>query len=447
MAKQRQRQKQSVAPAPPLRPGSGPLLAAAALALAAGGWSLHLWRQLARGKAGATVTCPFDADGSACAEVWQSGFALAVEHATGLPVAAFGVLWALVALALPLAVLAARARGGSGETSWAGALVTAATGVVASLGLALAQLVDGRFCGSCTVQYAFVLGYAAVCFGAMARVAWAGLARGGLLAGAGAALGGVLLATVAPRAAPPVPPLRPPASPDVPAAAPRDLGAYLATLSPPIAQGIANALRDYASAPAKPLREPRALVGSPMAPLRITDFADLLCSHCADLHETLSGLRRAFPADAFAIESRYFPLDGQCNPHIPRASADGVRCSAARALICLEGDPRAFEIAGELYRSQRSLTIDAIFERAAPVKGRDALAACMASPDTQAKLLADIEWAEEHGIQGTPLVLVNGRQAAAFPAFLYALVLAGGDPDHPAFAALPPPTPQKTAGR
>jgi serine/threonine-protein kinase len=81
------------------------------------------------------------------------------------------------------------------------------------------------------------------------------------------------------------------------------------------------------------------------------------------------------------------------------------------------------------------------------VKGRVALAACMASPDTQAKLLADIQWAEEHGIQGTPLVLVNGRQAAAFPAFLYALVLAGGDPGHPAFAALPPPTPQKTAGR
>jgi serine/threonine-protein kinase len=297
------------------------------------------------------------------------------------------------------------------------------------------------------VQYALVLGYAAVCFGAMARVPWAGLARGGLLAASGAALGGVLLAAVAPRPTAPLAPLPPAASPEVPPAAPRDLRAYLATLSPPIAQGVSNALRDYAAAPAKPLREPRALVGSPMAPLRITDFADVLCSHCADLHETLTGLRRAFPADAFAIESRYFPLDGQCNPQIPRASADGVRCSAARALICLEGDLRAFDVAGQLYRDQRSLTTDEIFERAAPVRGREALAACMASPDTQTKLLADIQWAEEHGIQGTPLVLVNGRRAAAFPAFLYALVLAGGDPGHPAFAALPPPTPQKTAGR
>ena len=239
----------------------------------------------------------------------------------------------------------------------------------------------------------------------------------------------------------------PPPAAGVPAAAPRDLASYLGTLPPPVAQAVANARRDYAAAPAKPLREPRALVGSPMAPLRITDFADVLCSHCASLHETLADLRRAFPADALAIESRYFPLDGQCNPQIPRASEDGVRCAAARALVCLEGDPRAFEIAGELYARQRSLTTDAILERAATVRGRDALAACMAAPETQSKLLADIAWAEEHGIQGTPLVLVNGREASGFPAFLYALVLAGGDPAHPAFAALPAPTPRQTAGR
>ena len=42
-------------------------------------------------------------------------------------------------------------------------------------------------------------------------------------------------------------------------------------------------------------------------------------------------------------------------------------------------------------------------------------------------------------IQGTPLVLVNGKKASPNPAFLLALVLAGGDPQHPAFAALPKP--------
>jgi serine/threonine-protein kinase len=448
VAKQGPRSK----PSPePLRPGARTLAAAAALALVAGGWSLHLWRQLSIARAGGTVTCPFDAEGG-CADVWQSGLALAVERATHLPVAAHGVLWALVALALPLAALAARARGRTGEVSWSAALVTAAAGVVVVLGLALAQLAEGGFCGSCTLQYVFVLAYAGVCFAGMTRVDWPALARGGLLAAGCAVLGGVALAAVAPRErAPALPSAVPePSSPGAAAApgeATGDLASFLATLPPPVRQAVSNALRDYAARPAKPLREPRALVGSPMAPIRITDFADFLCSHCAALHATLAELRRKLPADAFAVESRYFPLDGQCNPRVSRASEDGVRCSAARALICLEGDARAFEIAGQLYARQRELTTEMIFEAAAPARGRDALAACMASPETAAKLLADVDWAEEHGIQGTPLVLVNGREAAAFPAFLYALILAGGDPAHPAFAALPPPTtPAKAAG-
>jgi hypothetical protein len=45
----------------------------------------------------------------------------------------------------------------------------------------------------------------------------------------------------------------------------------------------------------------------------------------------------------------------------------------------------------------------------------------------------------KHGIQGTPLVLVNGRQVSPRAAVLLALVLSGGDASHPAFAALPQP--------
>jgi len=35
-------------------------------------------------------------------------------------------------------------------------------------------------------------------------------------------------------------------------------------------------------------------------------------------------------------------------------------------------------------------------------------------------------------------VLVNGRQASPRPATLLALILAGGNPSHPAFASLAP---------
>ena len=62
-----------------------------------------------------------------------------------------------------------------------------------------------------------------------------------------------------------------------------------------------------------------------------------------------------------------------------------------------------------------------------------------ADPGTEAKLRSDIAWAMAHEIRGTPLVLVNGRKASAFAPFLYAMVITGGDTEHPAFASLPRP--------
>ena len=74
--------------------------------------------------------------------------------------------------------------------------------------------------------------------------------------------------------------------------------------------------------------------------------------------------------------------------------------------------------------------------------GSDALVACVQSPETQKKLNDDILYGKLYSIEGTPLVLLNGRKAVSFPPFLYAMVLTGGRTDHPAFQALPPPNPQ-----
>jgi serine/threonine-protein kinase len=437
------------APEAPARPASAVLWLACALALVSGGWALHLWRQLFVARAGGEVTCPFDSEGD-CGDVWQSGFAQVVESATGLPVAAHGLVWALVAFALPAAVWVARRAGRRGEISWAGALVTAAVGVAAVLGLAAAQLVDGRFCGSCAVAYAGTLAYAGLCFFSMVPLPWDRLARGGALAAAAAVLAWGTLVAAAPEQAAPsaVAPSRaaslshahaPAALPALdPSLPPADgLARLVADLSPAGAEALAQGLREYAAGEPRPLSAPRALVGSPMAPVRITDFADFLCSHCAALHGTLAQLQTLAPQGSFTVEPRYFPLDGQCNRNIPRASAEGVGCTAARVLICLEESPGAFELAGQIYARQRGLTNDQIYGLAAPIRSRQALEACVASPETDAKLQSDIAAAMGHGIQGTPLVLVNGRKASPNPALLLALVLAGGDPAHPAFAALP----------
>lgn len=424
----------------PSNPGARALGLLAGLGLAAAGWAVHLWNQLLIGRAGGEVACGFG-DSGACTSAWDSGFASAVQGWTGLPVAGWGLVWGIAALVLPLLVLWAHRRGRPGTLSWAATLATAAAGVVGVAGLALALLVGGTICQSCVVTYILVLAYASVAFLALRGMPWPDLARGaGLAAGVVAAAWIVLL----------VPGLRTPAASDPaatlpePTAAtarePRDLPGYLASLPPPTAQALSDQLVALRSAKLNPLREPRGLVGSSMAALRITDFSDILCSHCASLHRTLEQVRSLAPEGSIAIESRYYPLDGNCNPQIRGRSEDGLRCIAARALICLEGEPQLFDYAGRLFRGQRTLTKDRVYEMLAPLRDRGALEACVDAPETHAKLSDDIAWAEEHGITGTPLVLVNGRRASPFPPLLYALVLASGDTEHPAFAALPPPS-------
>jgi serine/threonine-protein kinase len=211
------------------------------------------------------------------------------------------------------------------------------------------------------------------------------------------------------------------------------------SLGPDMRQLVSDSLHAWKEAEPTALRPARDLLGAETAPVRITGFSDPLCSHCADLHEALAEIRRQLPPDRFALEQRHFPLDGACNPAIPQKADDPIRCIAARAQICFEGRPEAFAYSAAIYGNQRRLDEEKVYALAAPVVDRSSLRACIESSETGAKLAEDIEWARELRIRGTPLVLVNGRPGTPFPPFLLAMLLAEGDPDHPAFEALPAP--------
>ena len=215
---------------------------------------------------------------------------------------------------------------------------------------------------------------------------------------------------------------------------------FVASLAPALRQTLADSLHQYRQGIAVPSGPPRTLIGPASAPLRITDFTDIRCGHCAELHETLAALEREAPAGSFSVEPRQFPLDGECNPHMRRGS-DPVRCLAARARICVEGRPGAMAYAGRLFGKQKTLTTAEVYTLAEGVMPRRELESCVARAETSEKLQTDIELATRYQIDGTPLVLLNGRKATSFPPFLYAMVLTGGRTDHPAFATLPPANP------
>lgn len=416
-------------------------------------WALFLWGELVVARSGGT---PFCALGGAadCARVWDSAFATGVHRFTGLPIAAWGLAWGIVAFGLPLLALLRVAQDRPLPALVSATRVTAAAGVLTVLVMIGVSASERAFCLGCFGTYVIVAGYAGVALFGWQHLGLPDLPRGATLAAGALLVAAALLlypglrtphsSEEAGRAA--IPALSS-SSGEEPEAAPRngDLQQLVASLDPQLKQALADALDAYRQAPSKPVRAPRALVGPADAPVRITEFTDVLCTHCAELHKTLASLTESLPAGSFAVEARQFPLDAGCNPLVSR-SGEPVRCLAAKVKLCMEGREGESALATALFENQKGLTAEGTFSLAAPYRKRGDLEACVASPETAAKLADDVRYAQEYSPDGTPIVLINGRLGSPFGPFLYAMVLTRGGADDPAFAALPPPRP-RTAPR
>jgi len=435
-------------------PGYGRILGAlAGLGALAALWALYLWSELVAARRGGTPFCAFGE--SDCAALWDAGFASAIHRATGLPVAGWGLVWGIVALALPVAALVAASGGRPVARLAAAVRATALAGAAGVVALLLASAAAGMFCSSCAVTYAVTLAYAALGIFALKGAAAGPLAKGATTAAAvtvaaflallypglktprdAVRAGDEALRAVAPSA----PSAAAPAGRALPDAT-QKLDELIAGLRPEARQALADSLYMYANSQVVEQETPRALAGPADAPVRITTFTDVLCSHCASLHGTLDYLTTILPAGSFSVDSRQFPLDGACNRHLQGGGAESVRCLASKARLCFDPTPRGKEFAGALYARQGELTPQLVYEIAAPYAARADLERCVASGATERALAEDVDYAWKFRPDGTPLVLVNGRKGTSFGPFLYALVLTGGDAGHPAFAALPPANP------
>jgi serine/threonine-protein kinase len=452
VAKKRQKQRRKKkAPRTASRPRVSTLHAAIVLALLNAFWALFQWNELLTARAGGDAFCALAAS-EACESVWDSAFATAVERWTLVPVAGWGVVWSLAALVLPLWARVRIARRRPGGAFWPATLLTACAGVVAVPVLFVASLASGAICSDCAITYLLVVAYAATCLRDLERPVLKQLA-GGLPLAAAAALAAFLLllypGTRTPGAAVKTD-LMPPAPLELPPQDdPRDqlLANLLQDLESSELQLVSQALEIYSSGSEVSLRPPRSLIGPADASVRVVEFSDVLCGHCAHLHEMLMALRAMLPPGSLAIDPRQFPLDGNCNPNVPSKASDPVRCIAAKAIICAEARHHAFELAGRFFENQRTLDEEKVYALAEPFVSREELVACIADPATEQKLRDDIDWGMECGLRGTPLVLVNGRMAPSFRPFLHAILLAGGDARHPLFSYLPAARPPSLGRR
>jgi protein-disulfide isomerase len=418
------------------------LLILCALAAAHTAWALFQWYELVIARRGGEIVC---VGGGHCSEVWSSPFASAVHARTGLPVAAWGVVWGISALVLPLVARIRRSRRRPAE-AWIGATaLTALAGLVGAAVLLSASIAFGHLCTTCALTYVLVLGYFATALAGLGLPAFAQLVSGAPLA---------LAITAAAVALLYIPGVRTPQSlssegvkaleslpkPSEGSPDDREMVNFINSLPAQSKQLLSDTLAAYAAAQVVTLPPARVVIGPKYPRLALTEFTDTLCPHCAQMHEVLKELRLRFGPDAFSLEPHQYPLDSSCNKSVT-GSGNPLRCLAARVQICAEGAPNEFEFVGSLFENQNALDEPKLWELARVLGARADVEACAKSAETEKKLQDDIAWAQGHGIQGTPFLFIGGRQAVAFPPLLYVLSLTRGATTHPVYASLPPPQP------
>lgn len=379
-----------------------PLAVALALALAGVAVALWLVRLHFRAHAGLASFCAFD-EVFNCDRVATSRYSVFL----GLPVAAWGVLGYAVPAGLAGWALARRRP----HPGWPAGLLllVSAAAVAASIALALvSKLLIGAFCLLCAAAWtlSFLLLVAAWRASRPAGVAAAVRADVAVLrrnlprtAAVAVALAAVLAAAVVAY----------PRYWTKPAHA-------VGTAGPPAA----GAQRPGVPArPAVPGAVPATTAQAGDA-REIVVFSDYACPFCAKAHEDTEAALARNPE--IRVVHRHFPLDPECNPLVKRQIHPGA-CALARAAICAEAQGKEREMSTALFRNQEARRP---VESLAADLGLDLalFRACIAAPETDKRLAADVAEGIGRGIKVTPSFVVGG---AVYPGQLPPALTSGGE--------------------
>lgn len=419
------------------------LLGVALLAIALG---VYQWFELIQIRSGGTAPLCSISETIDCAAVWNSPLANTIHEISRIPLAGWGVAWAVIVLLLTSElVLRARKGNPTGDAELALRLTTG-SGALVSLALLTYSFSIGVVCPTCFLFYILVAVAAFIVFRLPKPPG--GRWRSALFHSAGLLFVAIALLFYPGMHTPrqtfdlaSLQSLGKPSSSDV---APEEdpLAKFLLSLPAQAQQLVSDARALYRTAPVieHPVDSNRLITGNTRSPVHLIDWIDIRCPHCKHLEEALAEIRQATPADSWSEEGRQFPLDSECNPNIERSDDSHVACLAAKMLICLSGSPKGNQVRAELFQNQGRLSVDRIWETAAQNDTeRQSLESCVTAPETAAALQGDIDYAMQHHIDGTPLVVINGRQTPGFPPFIYAMIIAGGDSNAAGFRILPPP--------
>ena len=163
--------------------------------------------------------------------------------------------------------------------------------------------------------------------------------------------------------------------------------------------------------------------GDPEAPVKIVTFSDFLCPSCRRFALAFDQYVEGPTGPHVALYYRSYPLDSTCAAHLPRVLHPGA-CEVARGGACAHRLGSFWGYHDAVYRAPpNGPDVDDVV-RIAVGAGLDegAFRACLAEPETEAALQADIEEAVGLGITGTPSLFINGRRVPTLDEFADAVL-------------------------
>lgn len=146
--------------------------------------------------------------------------------------------------------------------------------------------------------------------------------------------------------------------------------------------------------------------GSPSATYTLVEYADFECPHCAMSFPELKPLVAANPDLKVCFKN--YPLSSDCNPNVGGPMHPNA-CMAAAAATCAQEQGRFWELSGQMFANQTTLSPGDIFFMAKQL-GMDeaALKECMLRDDTQAKIVAEGVAGGKAGLWATPTLFLQG---------------------------------------
>jgi protein-disulfide isomerase len=146
----------------------------------------------------------------------------------------------------------------------------------------------------------------------------------------------------------------------------------------------------------------------PAGAVRVVEFSDFECGHCARASENLKRVLPRFQGRV-TVSFRHFPLDQACNSSVS-GSFHRYACLAATAAECAAAQGKFWEYHDLLFQNQGGLDRASLLRYAAAV-GVDVASfeTCLSGDAPREAVRNDVRLGVRLGISSTPTLFLNGR--------------------------------------